>query len=413
MTAEMQPKTSNQAPSSNCNLKNGLSFKIIEDNSYPFVYSLILYGAGSCQDPPYKKGLAHFLEHLYFRIYLKNKTLDEYTFLKYGTNNAFTTPDYTIFYFRFPSKFPYEGLFLEREKLKNFTLNDRDFFIERNVVLEEIKMYQDNPFEIIRNEFLHHFLMDDHPYKFPVIGYKSDILNIREIDIFDFFRNFYIPENMTIVVGGKIKKNRISKKIEEYFSDFKNKKRKKREFLPPVRHKAGYFEMKGKFKNTHILIGFLCPYFKSDEFDVFSLFPHLFTEGKTSLFHKLIENGLISSASTIIEENKIENFLFFHFVLPEKKNLNRVLKKIEKILDKVKVEEDAFRGLKKRAITEYIYEQEDLFNRCLRNTLCTYYKKEDNFIKNIKTLNSENFHKIIKKRIDLQKMAVGVLIGRD
>lgn len=408
----MQQKTSNPKTYSSYELDNGLAFKIIEEKYYPFVYTFALYGVGSYNDPPYKKGIAHFMEHLYFRIYLKNKTLDQYTFSKFGTSNAFTTPDYTLFYYRFPSKYQYEGISIESEKIKNFRLKDVDFFVERNIVLEEIKMYEDNPFEMLRNEFLLHFVEGEHPYKFPVIGYKKDILNIRERDIIDLYKNLYVPDNIKFVIGGKVDKNKIKKKIEENFSSVNGKKVEKNIISEPKTN-PGYFEIKGKFKNTHILIGFKGPSFRDIEFDVISLFPYLFTDGKTSLFYELIENGLISSTSTIIEESKTENFFFFHFVLPSKRNLKKVLKKTETIFEKIDIEEKHLEGIKKKLIADHLIENEDLFNKCLRLSLCSYYEKDDNLIQNIEELNIKGFYKTLKKRIDISKMSVGVLVGKN
>ena len=129
--------------------------------------------------------------------------------------NASTRSDATDYYFSLPSNAMELWFYLESERFLNPVL--REFYKERDVVMEERRMRtESNPIGKLLEEFLG-VAYKSHPYGEPVVGHMSDLQNVTREDAEAFFRKYYVPSNLIAVVVGDVDPRRVRQLAETYF----------------------------------------------------------------------------------------------------------------------------------------------------------------------------------------------------
>lgn len=202
-------------------LENGLKVIIKEDHRSPVVISQIWYKVGSNHEPKHLGGISHLLEHMMFKGTQKVSAPDfERLIAKFGgSNNAFTSYDYTAYYEIFPSNRLSLALELEADRMTNLQLKQSDFDSERLVVMEERRQRtDDNPHAVAYEQFLK-MTYPDIPKGEPVIGPMAEIENIRLEDLKNWYNTWYTPNNATIVIVGDVQPDEAFAQVKKYFGN--------------------------------------------------------------------------------------------------------------------------------------------------------------------------------------------------
>ena len=205
-------------------LDNGLRVVLIENNRAPVVTQMIWYNVGSVDESYGKSGLAHFLEHLMFK---GTKNFPDNYFSKFissngGSENAFTSFDYTAYYQTIPSEKIEQIIELEADRMQNLTLTKEQVSTERKVILEERYQRIDSRPPSILDESLRKSLFPNHTYGTPIIGWEHEIKSLKFDDIFNFYKKYYVPHNATVVLSGAISLEKAKKLTKKYYGQIKS-----------------------------------------------------------------------------------------------------------------------------------------------------------------------------------------------
>jgi zinc protease len=186
-------------------LANGLTVCLVENHQAPIVTSALFYRAGTRDEPAGHGGVAHFLEHMMFKGSARYGPgeIDRRTQALGGVNNAFTSHDATGYYFNFASDRWTEALEIEADRMVALTLDPEQVASERQVILEEIAMYDSEPWDALETEVQAH-LFPSHPYGRPVLGTKEELIATGPEDLALFHRSLYRPDNGILVVAGDV-----------------------------------------------------------------------------------------------------------------------------------------------------------------------------------------------------------------
>ncbi|MCU0725206.1 MAG: insulinase family protein [Planctomycetes bacterium] len=199
-------------------LANGLRVLTLERHNAPVVAVQIFYRVGSADEGPGETGLAHFLEHLMFKgtdRYARG-AIDRITLELGGSNNAATSKDWTQYWFSLASDRFETALEIEANRMKNLAFDPVDFEMERKVVLEELSIGRDGPWgELDETVEAAHFLA--HPYRHPIIGWRTDIEQVTREQVKAFYARHYRPDNATLVLVGDFDTGRALARILELF----------------------------------------------------------------------------------------------------------------------------------------------------------------------------------------------------
>ena len=201
-------------------LDNGLTVLTLEDHTTPVVAFQMWVRVGS-SDEARVTGLAHLFEHMMFRG-SKNIPPEKHGQIiqsRGGRTNAYTTSDMTVYTTEIPSEALPLVIALEAERLANLDISEETLVSEREVVLEERRMRtEDQPGGRAR-EALYALTFKALPYRWPVIGWRSDVANTTIEDCRDFFSTFYVPNNIVIAIVGDFDADAALEQVRESFGD--------------------------------------------------------------------------------------------------------------------------------------------------------------------------------------------------
>ncbi len=200
-------------------LDNGLDVVVVEDHRAPVVVHTLWYRVGSADEAPGKSGIAHFLEHLLFKATdtLEAGELSETVAANGGSDNAFTSYDYTAYYQRVAAD--RLGLMMEMEasRMTGLRLQPDDIGTERNVVIEERNQRTENSPGALFREQLRAAQYMNHRYGVPIIGWMHEIEQLNMDDAMAFYRHHYAPNNAILVVAGDVMPDEVRNLAEQHY----------------------------------------------------------------------------------------------------------------------------------------------------------------------------------------------------
>ena len=200
-------------------LSNGLKVLLAENHKAPVVSVQVWYRVGSRNEEVGKTGLAHVTEHMMFQgsNHYPTGKYKELVEANGGDYNAFTTEDVTAYYATFASDKLELALSLEADRMAGLLIPESKFKSEVEVVKEERRWRTENsPFGMMW-EVLGSTAYQAHPYRWPVVGWMSDLDGLKRQDAVDFYKRFYHPNNATLIVSGDFTSKEALPIIERTF----------------------------------------------------------------------------------------------------------------------------------------------------------------------------------------------------
>ena len=217
MSKNLDPKNWNPAIEvKEYQFDNGLKLLVLPNASLPIVSFQVHYAVGSRNERQGITGISHLFEHMMFR---GSKELGPEEFAriiqaKGGEVNAFTTQDNTSYFENLPAEHLELVVRLEADRLLNLDLTQESFASEREVVRSERKLRSvDSPFGLPL-ELLFATAYSQHAYKWPIIGWDSDLVAMTLDDCQNYFRTYYNPANMVATVAGDVEPEKARELVE-------------------------------------------------------------------------------------------------------------------------------------------------------------------------------------------------------
>ena len=179
----------------------------------------IFVRAGSGDEPPARRGMSHFLEHLLFKRTRRrtNAEISRVIDRLGGEVDAFTTKEYTGFYVHTLDSHFEEALDLVTDIVLAPAFNDADIETERGVILEEIGEANDNPDDLVHEIFVRDF-WKTHPLGAPILGTERTVEAIGRGDLYRYYASRYVPSNFIVAVAGRIDPSRALEATERVLS---------------------------------------------------------------------------------------------------------------------------------------------------------------------------------------------------
>jgi zinc protease len=205
-------------------LSNGLEVVLYPNNSFPTVSVNIWYKVGSANEKPNKTGFAHLFEHMMFQ---GSQNIEKEMHFKYvqeagGNLNGSTSMDRTNYYESLPPDSLELALWLESDRMGFLlpALTQEKLNNQKDVVMNERRQNYDNrPYGLAWELLFSNLFPAEHPYHWPTIGWMEDIERFELQDVKDFFRNYYSPNNASLVIGGNFNSVEAKKLVKKYFDN--------------------------------------------------------------------------------------------------------------------------------------------------------------------------------------------------
>jgi predicted Zn-dependent peptidase len=335
-------------------LANGLTLIICERPEAPVFSFFTLVDAGSAQDPMRETGLAHMFEHMAFKgtdkigttNYAAEKPALEKVETAYASYiaerdkrvgqdaaklkvlekawkdaiaeantyvvpnefgkiieqnggedlNAFTSYDETGYHYSLPENRLELWAYLESERFLHPVM--REFYKERDVVIEERRMRTDsNPFGRLLEQFTEEAFAA-HPYHRPTVGWMSDLNHFSATDAQEFFDKYYVPSDMVVAVAGDIKPAEALPILEKYFGRLPAHPRPDETTTQEPPQNSERRVVLKEVSQPIYIEGYHRPDYRSKDDAVFDALSDLLSEGRTSrLYRALVRDKKIASFS--------------------------------------------------------------------------------------------------------------------
>ena len=200
-------------------LDNGMEVIVLEDHRAPVVVHMVWYKAGAADEPPGKSGIAHYLEHLLFKgtDELAPGEFSETVAAHGGTDNAFTSWDYTAYFQRVAADRLELMMKMESDRMVDLILDEKDILTERDVVLEERAQRTDSDPDALFGEQRRAAQYLSHPYGIPIIGWRHEADALTLEDALSFYGTYYAPNNAILVVAGDVESDQVKALAETYY----------------------------------------------------------------------------------------------------------------------------------------------------------------------------------------------------
>ncbi len=213
------PTASMAAEVSTFELENGLDIVVLEDHRAPVVVHMLWYNVGSADEPAGQSGIAHYLEHLLFKgtDTVASGEFSEIVSANGGTDNAFTSFDYTGYFQRVAADRLELMMELEADRMVNLKVDPAEAATELDVVLEERNQRTENDPGSLFNEQRNAAQYLNHPYAVPIIGWKHEIEGLTLENAMDFYKAHYAPNNATLIVAGDVEPDDVLRMAETHY----------------------------------------------------------------------------------------------------------------------------------------------------------------------------------------------------
>lgn len=404
-------------------LPNGLKIVTVENHKSPVVTFQVWYKIGSRNEITGKTGLSHLLEHMMFKGTSKNGKgeFSRIVSKNGGTENAFTSQDYTAYFENFSSDRLDISLDLESDRMVNLTIDPAEFLLERDVVKEERRLRTDDDPTSALVEELYAVAFKVHPYHSPVIGWMTDLDNVTRDDAWNHYKKYYVPNNATVVVVGDFDTEDVIKRLDKYFGSIpKGTPPQEMHVKEPEQLGEKRFLYKREAQLPYVIYGYHVPNYSDRDHYALDVLSNILSSGKSSrLYRSVVYDKQIALSAgggyTSIQTDP-EIFYFYAQLRPGRTTdeAEAALKEEIEKLKKEPVTPNEINKSRNQVEAGFIMGQDSVFYQAMLigrlETTGAGAKYLDNYINEIRNVTAEDIMKVAQKYFAEDNRTVGVLV---
>ena len=400
-------------------LDNGQTVVIQEVKNNPIVTIDTWIKTGSIDEDDSNNGVAHFLEHLFFKGTKNHEPgeFDQILETKGAITNAATSKDFTHYYVTIPSKDFDLAMELHGDMMMHPLIPRNEMEKERKVVLEEINKDLVSPTRILQ-ENLNSMMYTNHPYKRKVIGRSDVIETITRDQVLNFYNAHYSPSNMITIVVGDVDTNHALERIKEVFNAEYKKQTKtiypKESQLTTQQKKVEYI----KTESGYMVIGFRGTPIDDNDSYALDVLSTILGDGRSSVLNQVLKEKKRLAFSVDAGNSTFRDDGIFYISAnfePEKckQVQSAIFDEIKKIQDKGVTDEQL--GLAKNIIERNTYYSRESITNIATEigytmALTNDIKFYDTYLDKIKSVSKDEVKRVANKYLGENKSAVSIIL---
>jgi len=276
-------------------LSNGMTVLVRPVHTIPKVSIQLWYQVGSKDEKTGEKGIAHLIEHMIFKgttTMLSESDINVLVHKLSGSCNAFTSYDYTGYLFNLPAHNWKQVFPVMADCMRNCAFKEDHLSSEMKAVIQELKMGRDN-YMLTAIEELISAMFPDHPYHYPIIGFKQDLWTVSAVQLRSFYEKHYVPNNATLVVVGDVDPEEVFKLAEENFASIPTDKDYiKEQFYHNKDISSKAVTIYRNVQQPQVLVCFVGPGSREKKDHLIDLATLILGEGKASRLHRTLVDEL-------------------------------------------------------------------------------------------------------------------------
>lgn len=402
-------------------LDNGQTVVVQEVKNNPIVTIDTWIKTGSIDEEDSNNGVAHFLEHLFFKGTKTHEPgeFDKILETKGAITNAATSKDFTHYYITIPSKDFDLAMDLHGDMILHPLIPRKEMEKERKVVLEEISKDLNSPTKIMQDN-LNSMLYTTHPYKRKVIGRSDVIETITRDQVLSFYNKNYSPSNMVTVIIGDVDANHAIEKTKEAFNAEYKKQTKtiytKEAPLTKQQKKVEYLDT----ESGYMVIGFRGTPIDDKDSYALDVLATILGDGRSSVLNQVLKEKKRIAFSVDAGNSTFRDDGIFYIsanYAPTKCKIvqDTIFNEIEKI-QKNGVTDDQLKLAKNIIERSTYYSRESITNIATEigytMALTNDIKFYDTYLDNIKNVSKEDVKKVAEKYLGINRSAVSIVLPK-
>ena len=402
-------------------LDNGQTVVVQEVKNNPIVTIDTWIKTGSIDEEDSNNGVAHFLEHLFFKGTKTHEPgeFDKILETKGAITNAATSKDFTHYYITIPSKDFDLAMDLHGDMILHPLIPRKEMEKERKVVLEEISKDLNSPTKIMQDN-LNSMLYTTHPYKRKVIGRSDVIETITRDQVLSFYNKNYSPSNMVTVIIGDVDANHAIEKTKEAFNAEYKKQTKtiytKEAPLTKQQKKVEYLDT----ESGYMVIGFRGTPIDDKDSYALDVLATILGDGRSSVLNQVLKEKKRIAFSVDAGNSTFRDDGIFYISAnyePTKCKIvqDTIFNEIEKI-QKNGVTDDQLKLAKNIIERSTYYSRESITNIATEigytMALTNDIKFYDTYLDNIKNVSKEGVKKVAEKYLGINRSAVSIVLPK-
>jgi len=407
-------------------LANGMTILVQENHRAPVVVSQVWYKVGGSYEHDGITGVSHALEHMMFKGTKKIPAgrFSEIIAANGGSENAFTSKDYTAYFQRIASDRLALCLELEADRMRNLIMDESEFKKEIEVIKEERRMRTEDKPTSLTYEHFNATAYFNSAYHQPIIGWMNDLDNMKVADLRRWYHTWYAPNNATLVVAGDVNATDVFKLAEKYFGVLKPS------VIPQVKPRIEVkqlgerrIKVERPAKVPYLVMGYKVPVLKTvkEEWEVYALemLAGILDGGDSSRLSRELVRGqqIAAQAGASYSMHSRLDSLFILDAVPLGKHSVKeleqaLLKQLQKIQIKMPNEAEMSR-VKAQVMASAVYEQDSVFYQAMQlgtlETVGLSWREKEKYLQKIKQVTAKQVQAVAKKYFHPQQLTVAIL----
>jgi len=403
-------------------LANGLKVLLLREPRAPIITLQVWYRVGSRNEALGKTGISHLAEHLMFKGTAKYgpKYFSKEVQKVGGTDNAFTSRNYTAYFETGPKDQLRHWLEMEADRMRGINVDEKTFETEKKVVVEERRLRtEDDPASFMQEATIA-ATFQAHSYQWPIIGWLHDLESISLDDYRTYYHRYYLPNNCTLVVVGDIDPKEALTQVEETFGKLpagpeppKVTAREPKQFGPRR------VEVFREAQFPSLLVNYHVPNWESPDTYPLELLARLLSSGRSSrLYHHLVyQQKLALEAVASYDFDTTDPFVFSLAgqPMPGKTvaQLEAALEAEIKRLQTDLVGDQELQKAKNQVAASFYMALDSIFYRGMllgRTTTVARWTLLKEFVPKIQQVTREQIREVAKRYLVADNRTVGILV---
>jgi zinc protease len=404
-------------------LSNGMKVLLVEIPKAPVATVQVWYKVGSRNEVMGRAGLSHMLEHMMFKGTGKYPKGEFSRLIRKngGTDNAFTSQDFTAYFENLAADRVDLALELEADRMQGLVLDRPELTTEREVVKEERRLRTEDDPQGALVEALFAQAYFSHPYHWPVIGWFGDLEAMTLDDLQRHYDTYYSPNNATLVVVGDINADRLLPTIKQLFEPIpRGPEPKSITTMEPEQKGERRFLLKREAQVPFVMIGYRVPNFTSEDSYALDILDSILSHGKSARLYQSLVYEQKSALAVGSEYSLLQAdpglFYFYALVSPGQKPesvedaLHQEIKRLQTDLPT----EQELQRAKNQVEATHVFEQDSNFRHAMllgqAESVGAGWRKIDQFVEQIRAVTPKDIQRVARQYLTEDNRTVGTLI---
>lgn len=408
-------------------LNNGLKVIVKEDHRAPIVAVQVCYKVGGSYEPSGLTGISHALEHVMFKG-APSHSPGHFSWLitaEGGEDNAYTNRDYTSYQHEVLKQNLPLSLKLEADRMHKLRFSEAEFAKEKQVVMEERRSRVDDQPKWLAYERFNAAAFTSSPYRQPVIGWMHEIEQLTLNDIKAWYKNWYAPNNATLVIVGDVELTEIKKLVNRYFASIPVRSLpvlKKREEITSLGLK--HITVQLPIQQPFIFMGYNVPVANTapEKWQPYALdiLTHVLGGGESSRLAKLLTRGDKALATSIYASyevtSRLSGLLSIHVAPRSAVEHSLVIPTVQAEIKSLQVNgimpEELIRT-KNKITADYIYSQDSVAHQARLighlESVGLSWQLMEQFVEQIQQVTAEQVQQVAQKYLRDERLTIAEL----